>query len=361
MKKPILRKKEVTDRKIAQSYKNMSEYNNNLNPEDLTQVASNNTPADSDNTEASSASEEIIPSMDEFKDDIDRSFRKINEGDLIKGTVIGISDTEVTLDLGYYTEGLIKLEELSNDPGFSIKADVKIGEEITAVVLSEDDGNGNILLSKKRADDILAWSKLKEAMDAKKIFKVKVSSAVNGGVITYLYGVRAFIPASQLSLNYVDDLSAWVGKEIEVSIITIDEDKRKLVLSAKEVERDKEAKEKQSKISRLQTGIVTTGIVEKIAPYGAFVNIGDGLSGLLHISQIADRRIKSPNEVIKVGDEITVKIIDVKDGKVSLSMKAVEEKDDVVEDVEETPSSYSTGEEATTGLAALLKNIKLPD
>jgi len=300
-----------------------------------------------------------IPSMDDFKDELDRSFRKISEGDIIKGSVIGISDTEVVLDLGYYTEGIIKLEELSNDPGFSIKADVRMGEEISALVLSEDDGNGNILLSKKRADDILAWERLKEAMEARQIFRVKISSAVNGGVVTYLFGVRAFIPASQLALSYVEDTSEWVGKEIDVVIITVDEDKRKLVLSAREVERDREERERKGKISRLQTGLVTSGKVEKIAPFGAFVSIGEGLSGLLHISQISDRRIKSPNEVLKVGDEVTVKIIDVKDGKISLSMKAVEEKDDLVEDVEEAPASYSTGEEATTGLASLLKNIKL--
>lgn len=315
---------------------------------------------ETDNTVSSPAEEqEAIPSMDEFKDEIARSFIKINEGDIIKGTVIGISEAEVVLDLGYYTEGIIKLEELSNDPGFSIKADVKMGEEINATVLSEDDGNGNILLSRKRADDILAWAKLKEAMAEKEVFKVKISSAVNAGVVTYLYGVRAFIPASQLTLNYVEDPSTWVGKEIDVAVITVDEDKKKLVLSGREVERDKEAREKRSKVSRLQTGIVTTGVVDKIAPYGAFVSIGEGLSGLLHISQICDKRIKSPNEVIKEGDTVTVKILDVKDGKISLSMKAVEEKEDVIDEVEEAPATFSTGEEATTGLAALLKNIKL--
>lgn len=302
---------------------------------------------------------EVIPSMDEFKEEIARSFKKIKEGDILTGTVIGISEAEVILDLGYYAEGVIKLEELSNDPGFSIKADVTIGEEISATVLREDDGQGNILLSRKRADDILAWEHLKEAMDSKKVLHVKISQSVNGGVVTYVYGVRGFIPASQLSLTYVEDLASWVGKEIDVVVITASAEDKKLVLSGKEVERDREKKDKSSKISHLQIGIVTTGTVEKIAPYGAFVNIGEGLSGLVHISQICGRRIKSPNEVIKEGETVTVKIIDVKDGKISLSMKAVEEKEEVVEDVEETPSSFSTGEEATTGLGALLKNIKL--
>lgn len=302
---------------------------------------------------------EVIPSMDDFKDELARSFRKIKEGDIIKGTVIGISESEVILDLGYYTEGIVKLEELSNDPGFSIKADVKLGEEISATVISEDNGHGSILLSRKRADDILAWEKLKEAMAAKKIFRVKISEAVKAGVVTYLHGVRAFIPASQLSLAYVEDTSSWVGKEIDVVIITVSEQDKKLVLSGKEVEREKGTKEKRGKISRLQAGIVTTGTVEKIAPYGAFINIGEGLTGLLHISQICDKRIKSPTEVIKEGETVTVKILEVKDGKISLSMKAVAEKEDVIEDVEEAPATFSTGGEATTGLAALLKNIKL--
>jgi small subunit ribosomal protein S1 len=150
----------------------MSEDKDIINAEE--NISENNEiqiPQETDNTDASPVevmevglSMEIIPSMDEFKDEIARSFKKINEGDIMKGTVIGINESEVILDLGYYTEGIIKLEELSNDPGFSIKADVKMGEEITATVLSEDDGNGNILLSRKRADDILAWARLKEAM-----------------------------------------------------------------------------------------------------------------------------------------------------------------------------------------------------
>lgn len=303
--------------------------------------------------------QEIIPSMDDYKDEIARSFKKIQEGDILKGTVIGISETEVILDLGYYTEGIIKLEELSNDPSFSIKADVTLGEEISATVLREDDGHGNILLSRKRADDILAWEHLKEAMDNRKVLKVKVSQAVNAGVVAYLFGIRAFIPASQLALTYVEDPATFVGKELDVIITTASAQDKKLILSAKEVARDLERQDKSSKISRLQSGIVTTGVVEKIAPYGAFVNIGEGLTGLVHISQISGKRIKSPNEVIKEGETVTVKILEVKDGKISLSMKAVEEQEEVLEEVDEAPSTYQSGEEATTGLAALLKNIKL--
>lgn len=305
------------------------------------------------------SNDEPLPSMDEYMDLIDKSFRKISEGDIIKGVVIGISDTEVAMDLGYYTEGIIKLEEFSNDPSFSVKENVSPGDEIFALVLSEDDGNGNILLSKKRADDILAWDKILEDLQAKNVVRVKIAQAVKGGVIAYLYGVRAFIPASQLSLSYVENLESWVGKEIDARVVTASREDKKLVLSGKEVEIERAGIEKANKISKLSRGIVISGTVDKIVPYGAFVNIGDDLSGLLHISQISDRRIKSPNEVLKEGQTVTVKIIDIKDGKISLSMKEVQGKEEVVEDVEDTPTSYSTGGEATTDLGSLLKNIKL--
>lgn len=309
--------------------------------------------------ETTTTESEDLPTMDDFKDQIEHSFKRVAEGDILKGTVIGISDTEVTLDLGYYAEGIVKSEELSNDPAFSIKGDLSIGEDMSCIVLREDDGKGNILLSKKRADDILSWEKLSEEMKAKTKIKVKIAQAVKAGVVAYLYGIRAFIPASQLSISYVEDLETWVGKEIEVIVITASAEERRLILSGKEVELENESKKRASKMANLSRGLVTTGTVDKIMPYGAFVNIGDGLSGLLHISQISDRRIESPNEVIKEGETVTVKVLDIKDGKISLSMKAVMDKEDVAIDFADAPSSYQSGEEATTNLASLLKNIKL--
>ena len=301
---------------------------------------------------------EDIPSMSEFEEQINNSFQKLEEGDFIKGTVIGISDTEVTVDLGYYAEGIIKLEELSNDPRFSIKADITIGEEISAVVLRED-REGNILLSRKKADDVLSWDTLKEMLEHKTISTVKIAATVNGGVVTYLKGIRGFIPASKLSLEYTEDLDAFVGKELEVIVITADQENKKLVLSAKDVLMTRAIADKNSRISKLQVGLVTTGTVEKIMPFGAFVSIGEDLSGLVHISQICGKRLKSPSEVLKVGDTVNVKIIDVKDGKIGLSIKAVEEKEDVIDDAAEAPFEYSTGESATTGLGSLLKGLKL--
>lgn len=304
---------------------------------------------------------EPIPSMDEFKEEIAHSFRKLSAGDIVTGTVIGVSDSEVTVDLNSYSEGIIKLEDLSNDPRFSIKADIKPGDVIKATVLRETK-EGAFLLSLKEADDILAWDKLITAMQEKKVEKIKVAEAVKAGVTTFLYGIRAFIPASQLALTYVEDLDSYVNKELEVVVLDVNREDKKLVLSAKEVLREKAAQDKASRISRLQTGIVTTGVVEKLMPFGAFVNIGEDLSGLVHISQICDKRIKTPGEVLKEGEEVTVKILDVKDGKISLSIKAVNEKseDEVLEDaVDDAAEEYSDGGSVSTGLADLLKNIKL--
>lgn len=303
--------------------------------------------------------QETVPSMKEFEEEISRSFKRIKEGDIITGNIIGISDNEVTIDIGSYTEGIIPLFELSNDPHFSIHTDIKVGDTISALVIGEDNKDGSILLSAKQANDILAWDKLKEYLENRTPLSVKIQQTVNGGVITYVNDIRAFIPASQLALSYVEDLESFVGKTVDAIIITVEKEKKKLVLSVKEIEKEHAQKKHQDKINNLQLGLVTTGVIEKVVPYGVFVNIGDGLSGLVHISQICGRHIKSPNEVVKLNDSVTVKIIDVKDRKISLSMKAVQEQEEVVDDVNKAPIEYTSGESASTALGSLLANIKL--
>ena len=303
-------------------------------------------------------SEELT--MKDFEQELNRSFKKIFPGDVVTGTVIGISDTEVTLDLNYFSEGIIPLAELSNDPRFSIKADVQMGETISAMVTHEN-REGALMLSKRKADDILSWDKLKELQDAATPVTVKIAEAFPAGAITYLEGIRAFIPASKLALTFVDDPTTYIGKTVQAVVITVNQKDQKLTLSVKDVLKEQEKQERNSRISRLVVGTVVTGTVEQIMPYGAFVSIGDDLSGLLHISQICGRRLKTPTEVIKIGDEVTVKIIDVKDGKVSLSMKAVEEDAEVSEEVEEVaPENYVFEDKtASNTMASLFANIKL--
>ena len=295
--------------------------------------------------------------MDDYATELEASLRKVQEGDVLTGTVIGVSDTEVTVDLKSYTDGIIRAEDYSEDPSFSIKNDVHVGDEVTATVLRTDDGQGHLLLSRKAAADDVAWKKLQQYLEEKTVLDVKVGGVVKGGVVAYVEGIRGFIPASKLSLSYVENLEDWLNKEIQVQVITVEPEKKRLVLSARELLREKAAEERRAKITNVQVGLVTEGKVESIQPYGAFIDLGDGLSGLVHVSQISDKRIKTPDAVLKVGDTVKVKVIAIKDGKLSLSMKAL--KDVAAEEVREEKVVLPKSEELTTNLGELFKNIKL--
>jgi small subunit ribosomal protein S1 len=296
-----------------------------------------------------------MESMEDFKDEIDRSFRQISEGDIVTGTVIGVDESEVLLDIKYFTQGVIKAEDFSDDPKFSIRTDVKVGDEVSATVVKTDDGNGNILLSKKEATKVLAWDKLKELMDSNQNVTVTVLEAVKGGVVAFLEGIRGFIPASKLSLNYVEeaDLDDFVNKKLEVRVITADETNKKLVMSAKEILKEKADEERAAKVSNVQVGLVTEGTVESLQDYGAFINLGNGLSGLVHISQISNQRIAHPSAVLKVGEKVKVKVTAIKDGKLSLSMKALQ--DVTATEITEEKIEYESDGNATTSLADLLR------
>lgn len=299
-----------------------------------------------------------METMEDFKDELEASFRRIREGDIISGTVIDVSEEEVTLDLKYYAPGIIKVEDLSNDPDFAVLESVHQGDVIEATVIKTDDGQGNILLSKKEANDVLAWEKLQQMFDEKTTVKVRIKESVPAGVIAYLEGIRAFIPASQITLDYVEDTSAWIGKEIEVRVITVDREKEKLVLSGKAIAREAEAEERSHRISMIVPGTVLEGTVETLMPYGAFINLGNGLSGLVHISQICARRIGKPSEVLKEGQKVKAKVLNTNDNKISLSMKALEEEMVDTGEVEEL-SKYSSTESTGTSLGSLLAGIKI--
>ena len=297
--------------------------------------------------------------MKDYEVELEASFRKINEGDVIQGTVIDVNENEVTLDLKYYTQGIIKAEDMSNDPGFSVLNDVKIGDVVEASVVKMDDGQGNILLSKKEANEVLAWDVLDRYLEEKTELTVKVSEIVKAGAVAWVEGIRGFIPASQLDISYVEDLSVFQGKELTVRVITVDREKEKLVLSAKEILKEQAKEARDHKIAMLVPGAVLEGRVESLQPYGAFVDLKDGLSGLVHISQISQRRIKKPSEVLKVGDTVKVKVLNTNDGKISLSMKAVSEEQEA-EAVEKVDTSkYSSKESFGTSLGDLLAGLNI--
>ena len=189
--------------------------------------------------------------------------------------------------------------------------------------------------------DPAVWEELKAMQESGEVLTVKINAAVNAGVISYVKGVRGFIPASLLSIAYVEDLNEWV------------------VLSGKAVEQEKAAAERAAKMDAVNVGDIYDGKVERITSFGAFVGFADDLSGLVHISQMANKHIESPNEVVKVGDEVKVKVIGKKDGKISLSMKAALDADAEVVDNREPAFNYKEEGQAATSLASLLAGIKL--
>lgn len=203
-------------------------------------------------------------------------------------------------------------------------------------------------------DDANPWNVVQSYMENKTILPVKVEGIVNGGAIAMVEGLRGFIPASKLSLSYIEDLETYLLKDIEVRVIEVNQAEERLILSAREILKEKEKKAMEEKIAGLKTGTVLTGKVESLQNYGAFVRLEDGLSGLVHVSQISQKRVKSPKDVLNVGDEVKVKIIGIKDGKISLSMKALEEREEAPVEKVEIPKSENIG----TSLGDLFKNLK---
>ena len=324
---------------------------------DETKVTETQIPEEtSEETAGAAPSEAPAESMADFEDAINASFKPVHEGDILTGTVIGVSEDEIILDFGGYTDGVIRLQDASDDPSFTFR-DIEVGQTLSATVIRKDNGQGRLQLSMKDAAAVLAWDRLKQLMEDKTNLKVKIGGIVKGGAVAYVEGIRGFIPASKLSLNYVEDLEDWLNKEIEVRVITADPEEKRLVLSARDILREKAEEERKAKISNLEIGLVTEGVVESLMPYGAFINLGNGLSGLVHISQISQQRIKHPGAVLKEGQTVKVKVIGIKDGKISLSMKALE--DVAAVEIEEETFKLPKAEEATTSLASLFKNIKL--
>ena len=205
-------------------------------------------------------------------------------------------------------------------------------------------------------DDANPWNRVYNYLENKTVLHVKVEGIVNGGVIVMIEGLRGFVPASRLSLSYIEDLETFLLKDIDVQVIDVDQANNRLVLSARELLKAKEKEEREAQLASVQIGSVMKGVVETLQNYGAFVKLENGLSGLVHISQISQKRIKQPSDVLSIGDEIEVKVIGIKDGKISLSKKALEEiEEEEVEENVEIPEA----EEIGTGLGDLFKNIQL--
>lgn len=208
-------------------------------------------------------------------------------------------------------------------------------------------------------DDANPWNIVKRYLEEGTVLHLTIEGIVNGGAIAMVEGIRGFIPASRLSLSYIDDLESYLLKEVDVKVIEADQTGGRLVLSAREILKEEEKKAKEALLASVEIGSTLKGNVESLQSYGAFVRLENGLSGLVHISQISNQRIKSADQVLNIGDEVNVKVIGIKDGKISLSIKALlieaekaaEEPDEVVE----IPEAESIG----TSLGDLFKKFKL--
>lgn len=299
--------------------------------------------------------EERMETMEDYAKELEASFKRVKEGDTVTGTVAGVTDDQVLVDLKYYAGGVIKKENISQNPDFQLKQEIHPGDKVTATVLSVDDGEGNIDLSMKAATEHLVWDKLTAMLSDRTVTAVKIAEIVKSGAVAYLEGIRAFIPASKLAAEYVEDLEEYNGKTIEVTVITAEPETKRLVLSGKEPALLKLREEKNRQIAKCKVGAIMEGTVDSLKPYGAFVNLENGLSGLVHISQISTQRIKHPSVVLKEGQTVKVKILSIEDNKIRLSIRAVNSE----EEFRPEDSHYHEAGEATTGLGALLKGIQL--
>jgi len=262
----------------------------------------------------------------DFANAFENSFVRIQTGDTVKGKIIGFNSNEVFVDLGYKADGIIPLEEYTDDPNFKIEKEVKVGDEIEVLVETINDGEGNVRLSKRKVDAIKSWDDIVKAYENKTPVNAFVVEVVKGGVIASSKGVRIFVPASQVSDRYVKDLNEFLKRNITLRIVEFNEKKRKLVGSARVIIEEEKTALASNTWNSIEVGKVFKGSVKSLTDFGAFVDIG-GVDGLIHISELSWTRVKHPSEVLKVGDNVEVTVIefDKNKKKVSLGYRKIED------------------------------------
>lgn len=260
--------------------------------------------------------------MNELMKAIEDTMVRVHRGETVKGKVISIRNDEVMVNIGYKSDGIIKRDELTNDPSVTPSDILSVGDEIEVLILRLDDGDGNVILSKKRVDTVKSWDEIEEIFKNQSNVNAKVIEIVNGGVIAIVKGLRAFIPISQIANRFVSDLQTFAGKAFDVRVIDFDRNKKRIVLSRKVVESE-ELESKKSKLwKNIEKDQVIEGEVKRITDFGAFVDIG-GVDGLIHISDLSWSHVKHPKEVVKEGDIVKVLVLDAdkQKNRISLGLK----------------------------------------
>jgi len=256
---------------------------------------------------------------------IDATIKPFDEGDLVAGTVVKIDKDEVLVDIGFKSEGVIPAHELSIKQDVDPSRVVSVGDRVEALVLQKEDKEGRLILSKKRAQYERAWGNIEAIKQAGGIVKGPVIEVVKGGLIVDI-GLRGFLPASLVELRRVRDLAPYVGRELECKIIELDKNRNNVVLSRRAYLEEAHSEQRKEFLENLKPGEIRTGTVSSIVNFGAFVDLG-GVDGLVHVSELSWRHVDHPSEVVQVGQEISVEVLDVDltRERVSLSLKNTQE------------------------------------
>ena len=251
----------------------------------------------------------------------EESMKEFNPHEVIEGTVVLVNRDEAYVDIGYKTEIPIVKKELAYPEPEAATDVVKVGDKINVYVVALGGENG-LILSKTRADRLVAWEKVEKVKEEKQIIEVEILQVVKGGLLTTAFGLRGFIPASQIALHFVKDLNEFVGQKVEVEIMEADPKKQRLVLSRRSVLEAQREQKREEALASIVEGEKRTGVVKRLVDYGAFIDIG-GVDGLAHISDLSWDHIKNPADVLSVGQEVEVlvKAFDPETKRISLSIK----------------------------------------
>ncbi|MGL4173365.1 MAG: 30S ribosomal protein S1 [Actinomycetota bacterium] len=266
-----------------------------------------------------------IGSAEDFLAAIDQTIKYFNDGDIVEGVIVKVDRDEVLLDIGYKTEGVIPSRELSIKHDVDPNQVVSVGDDVEALVLQKEDKDGRLILSKKRAQYERAWGTIEKIKDEEGVVTGTVIEVVKGGLILDI-GLRGFLPASLVEMRRVRDLQPYVGREIEAKIIELDKNRNNVVLSRRAWLEQTQSEVRHTFLQTLLKGQVRSGVVSSIVNFGAFVDLG-GVDGLVHVSELSWKHIDHPSEVVEVGQEVTVEVLDVDMDRerVSLSLKATQE------------------------------------